>query len=64
MTKKTFDCIDMKRQIVSEAQQHVVGMSDTEKIAYYKAIGDRERTEQESARQRFAQEQEIKKKSA
>jgi len=54
----------MKRRIVSEAQQHVVGMSDTEKIAYYKAIGDRERAEQEAARLRFAQEQEIKKKSA
>ena len=62
MTKKTFDCIEMKRQVVSEAQHHVAGMSDAEKIAYYKAIGDRERAEQDAARCRNAQG--LKKKSA
>lgn len=62
MTKKTFDCIEMKRQIVSKAQQHTADMSDAAKIAYYKAIGDRERAKQDAARNRYAQE--LKKKSA
>ena len=54
MIKKTFDCILMKRQVVSEAQQHVSGMSDTKKIAYYKAIGDKARAEQEAVRRHDA----------
>jgi len=49
MTKKVFDCIEMKRQVVGEAQQQVADMSVAEKIAYYKAIGDRERAIQKTA---------------
>ena len=62
MIKKVFDCIEMKRQIVSEAQKHVAGMNDADKIAYYKALGDRERAEQYAARYRFSQK--FKKKIA
>jgi len=56
MTKKAFDCIKMKRKVASEAQQQVAGMSVAEKIAYYKAIGDRERAAQETARRRRVQD--------
>lgn len=54
MTKKRFDCIEMKRQVVSEAQQQLAGMSVAEKIAFYKDIGDRERAAQKIARLRYA----------
>ena len=64
MIKKTFDAIEMKRQVVSEAQQHVAGMSDAEKIAYYKAIGDRERAEQKKERHGFHRERLLTKKTA
>ena len=64
MIKKSFDCIHMKRQVISLAQQHVAGMSDTEKIAYYKAIGDRERAAQQTPRHQSASEPEQDKKSA
>lgn len=56
MTKKLIDCIEMKRQVVSEAQQKVAGMNVAEKIAYYKLIGDRERAAQETARCRHNQD--------
>ena len=62
MIKKTFDCIEMKRQVVSAAQHHIAGMSDAEKIAYYKAIGDRERAAQNVIRHRDVQQ--LNKKSA
>jgi hypothetical protein len=56
MTKKAFDCIEMKRQVVYQAQQRVSGMSVAEKIAYYKAIGDSERAEQDNARRQSLQD--------
>lgn len=56
MTGKTFDCVEMKRRVVRQAQQHVAGMSVADKIAYYKAIGDRERATQEATRHRDLRE--------
>lgn len=54
MTKKRFDCTEMKRKVVSEAQQHTAGMNVAEKIAYYKAIGDRERAAQQNIRRQYS----------
>ncbi|MHB9026785.1 MAG: hypothetical protein ACYC7E_21850 [Armatimonadota bacterium] len=56
MTRKTFDCVEMKREVVYQAQQHVVGMGVTEKVAYYKAIGDHERAAQDAVRHRDRQD--------
>jgi hypothetical protein len=46
---------------MSEAQTHVAGMSVAERVAYYKAVGDRERAAQAAAQQDTPGDQGVRK---
>ena len=47
MKNKAFDCVEMKRQAAQKVQECIAGMSDQEKIAYFRQIGDEFRAEQD-----------------
>jgi len=40
MRNKEFDCVEMKHRAAEIVQNRLVGMSDEEKIAYFKRIGN------------------------
>ncbi|MHB9026815.1 MAG: hypothetical protein ACYC7E_22000 [Armatimonadota bacterium] len=47
---KAFDCVEMKRKAAEKVQARLAGMTDQEKIAYFRQIGDDFRAEQKRHR--------------
>jgi|GEM_PF-1441712 len=48
MRNKEFDCVEMKHRAAEKVQNRLAGMSDEEKIAYFKRIGDEFRIRQKA----------------
>jgi hypothetical protein len=57
MTKKTFDCVDMKRQGAAALRRKLAGLSPKQELAFWQAEDRKLRERQERLRHRASAKQ-------